>query len=149
MTVGSLQKQAGNFIEPTLESTKAAAASAPQLSAGDQSRSSITMVNAPGEQSYPITSFVYDFVFKEMSSNPNINEAKARALVDFITWTITDGQQFGPDLGYVPLPENVVSLNQQTLKSLTFNGQPVQQLHKPLPLLGLIDKDLSPKVSIR
>jgi phosphate transport system substrate-binding protein len=99
--------------------------SAPQLPAGDQSWSSITMVNAPGEQSYPITSFVYDFVFKEMSSNPDINEAKARALVDFITWTITDGQQFGPDLGYVPLPENVVSLNQQTLKSLTFNGQPV------------------------
>jgi phosphate transport system substrate-binding protein len=77
----------------------------------------------PCEQSYP--SYVYDFVFKEMSSNPNINEAKARALVDFITWTITDGQQFGPDLGYVPLPENVVSMNQQTLKSLTFNGQPV------------------------
>ena len=48
MTVGSLQKQAGSFIEPTLESTKAAAAaSAPQLPAGDQSWSSITMVNAP------------------------------------------------------------------------------------------------------
>lgn len=126
MTVGSVQNQAGNFIEPTLESTKAAAAaSAPQLPAGDQSWSNITMVNAPGEQSYPITSFVYDFVFKEMSNNPSINAAKAKALVDFITWTITDGQQFGPELGYVPLPENVVSLDMQTLKSLTFNGKPV------------------------
>jgi phosphate transport system substrate-binding protein len=126
MTVGTVQNSAGNFIEPTLGSTKAAAAaSAPQLPAGDQSWSNITMVNAPGEQSYPITSFVYDFVFKEMSSNPKINEAKAKELVDFIAWTITDGQQFGPDLGYVPLPENVVSLDQQTLLSLTFKGKPV------------------------
>jgi phosphate transport system substrate-binding protein len=81
--------------------------------------SNITMVNAPGEQSYPITSFVYDFIFKEMSNAPSINEAKARALVEFITWTITDGQQFGPDLGYVPLPENVVNLDLQT-HSITF-----------------------------
>ena len=37
MTVGSVQNQAGNFIEPALESTKAAAASAPQIPACDQS----------------------------------------------------------------------------------------------------------------
>jgi phosphate transport system substrate-binding protein len=53
MTVGgTVQNQAENLIEPTLESTRAvAAASAPQLPAGDQSWSNITMVNAPGEQS--------------------------------------------------------------------------------------------------
>jgi phosphate transport system substrate-binding protein len=69
-SVGSVQNQAGNFIEPSLESTKAAAAaSAPKLPAGDQSSSHITMVNAPGEN-HTVTSFVYDFVFKELSNNP-------------------------------------------------------------------------------
>jgi phosphate transport system substrate-binding protein len=126
MTVGTVQNQAENHIEPTLESTSAAAAaSAPQLPTGDQSWTNVTMVNAPGADSYPITSFVYDFVFKELSNNPSINAAKAKALVDFRTWTITYGQLFAPELGYVPLPENVVNLDMQTLRSLTFNGQPV------------------------
>lgn len=126
MTVGTIQNKVGNFIEPTLESTKAAAAaSAPQLPAGDQSWSNITMVNAPGEQSYPITSFVYVFQFKEINNNPSLNQAKAKALVDFIIWTLTDGQQFGPDLGYVPLPKNIVDLDMETLKSLTIDGKPV------------------------
>jgi phosphate transport system substrate-binding protein len=70
--------------------------------------------------------YIIRLVFKELSNNPSINAAKA--LVDFITWTITDGQQFGPELGYVPLPENVVNLDMQTLKSLTFNGQPIAAL---------------------
>jgi hypothetical protein len=34
-----------------------------------QSWSNITMVNAPGEN-HTVTSFVYDFVFKELSNNP-------------------------------------------------------------------------------
>ena len=49
---------------------------------------------------------------------------KARALAEFVNWAITDGQQFASPLHYVPLPESVVQHNQQTLKSLTFNGQP-------------------------
>ena len=32
-----------------------------------------------------------------------------------------DGQQFAPDLGYVPLPEQVVQLNKETLRRLTIN----------------------------
>jgi hypothetical protein len=52
---------------------------------------------------------------------------KARALVDFINWAITDGQQFAGELAYVPLPDSVVQHNQETLRSLTFQGEPVLQ----------------------
>jgi hypothetical protein len=62
---------------------------------------------------------------KELSTNPNLDQAKAKALVDFISWAITDGQKVGESLDYVPLPDGVVKLNQDTLKSLTFNGQPL------------------------
>jgi hypothetical protein len=54
-----------------------------------------------------------------------MNEAKAKALVDFINWAITDGQKFSSKLGYVPLPDQVVKADQESLKSLTFNGKPI------------------------
>jgi len=57
-----------------------------------------------------------------MSTNPGLDQTKAKALVDFISWAITDGQKLGPKLGYVPLPAVVVKHNQDTLKSLTFKG---------------------------
>jgi phosphate transport system substrate-binding protein len=130
MKHASVQNQAGNFIQGSLDSTKAAvAAAAPSLPAGDQSQSwtNVTMVNAPGADSYPIASFSYLLLYKELTTNPGLNnQNKAQNLVDFINWAITDGQQFAPEIGYVPLPEQVVQLNQETLRGLTFNGAPLQ-----------------------
>jgi phosphate transport system substrate-binding protein len=130
MKHASVQNQAGSFIQGSLDSTRAAvAAAAPSLPAGDQSQSwtNVTMVNAPGADSYPIASFSYLLLYKELTTNPGLNnQNKAQNLVDFINWAITDGQQFAPDLGYVPLPDRVVQLNQETLRGLTFNGAPLQ-----------------------
>jgi phosphate transport system substrate-binding protein len=126
MPYAYIQNQAGNFVEPTLDSTKAAVAAASQsLPKGDASWEHVSVVNAPGTNSYPIASFSYLLLFKELSTNPNIDQAKAKALVDFISWAITDGQQVADDLSYVPLPQEVVQLNQETLRSLTFQGQPL------------------------
>jgi phosphate transport system substrate-binding protein len=126
MPAGSVQNKAGKFIEPTLESTRAAVAeSAPNLPAGDASWSNVTMVNAPGADSYPIASFSYLLVPKELSNNPSMTVQKAKALVDFINWAVTDGQKFAPDLGYVPLPDNEVQKVKETLNGLTFNGNPL------------------------
>src|ERR687896_929663 len=130
MKHASVQNEAGNFIQGSLDSTRAAVAvAAPSLPAGDQSQSwtNITMVNAPGADSYPIASFSYLLLYKELTTNPGLNnQNKAQNLVDFINWAITDGQQFAPELGYVPLPDQVVQLNQETLRGLTFNGAPLQ-----------------------
>lgn len=124
MPYAYLQNQAGKFIEPTLESTRAAvAATAPTLPKGDASWEHISVVNAPGGDSYPVASFSYLILFKELSTNPSIDQAKAKALVDFMSWAITEGQQSADDLSYVPLPAEIVKLNQETLKSLTFQGK--------------------------
>jgi hypothetical protein len=53
------------------------------------------------------------------------SERKAKALADFISWAITDGQKLAPNLHYVPLPAVVVKHNQDTLNSLTFKGTPL------------------------
>jgi phosphate transport system permease protein/phosphate transport system substrate-binding protein len=126
MTYAFLQNKEGKFIEPTLESTKAAAAAAAQsLPAGDKSWETVSLVDPPGADSYPVASFSYLLLYKELSTDPNIDQSKAKALVDFISWAITDGQKLAPNLAYVPLPDQVVKLDQDTIKSLTFQGKPL------------------------
>jgi phosphate transport system permease protein/phosphate transport system substrate-binding protein len=146
MDYASLMNSAGNFVEPTLNSTQAAAQNAIimntsgttitnssstaggsiSLPAGDQPWNHVSLLDAPGADSYPIASFSYLLLYKELSTNINSME-KAQALAQFVNWAITDGQQFASPLHYVPLPESVVQHNQQTLRSMTFNGQPVFQ----------------------
>jgi phosphate transport system substrate-binding protein len=121
-----IQNKEGNFIEPSIASTRAAvAAQSGALPKGDQPWTNVTMVNAGGKDSYPIASFSYLLLYKELSTDPNIDEPKAKALVDFIAWAITDGQKTGESLNYVPLPDTVVKLDQDTLKSLTYKGKPL------------------------
>ncbi len=144
MDYASLMNSAGNFVEPTVASTQAAvqnaismngtsigtnatsSGSAISLPSGDQLWTHVSLLDAPGADSYPIASFSYLLLYKELSTNIDSME-KAQALAQFINWAITDGQQFASPLHYVPLPESVVQHNQQTLRSLTFNGQPVFQ----------------------
>ena len=121
-----IQNKEGNFVEPSLNSTMAAVQSyVATLPKGDGVWTDVTLVNAAGADSYPIASFSYLLLNKEVSTNPNLDQAKAKALVDFISWAITDGQKMAESLDYVPLPDGVVKLDQDTLKSLTFKGQPI------------------------
>jgi phosphate transport system permease protein/phosphate transport system substrate-binding protein len=94
------------------------------LPAGNEPWRDVSLLNAPGANSYPIASFSYLLLYQDLSTNIDSME-RARALVDFIQWAITDGQQFASELSYVPLPDPVVQHNMQTLESLTFQGQPV------------------------
>jgi phosphate transport system substrate-binding protein len=142
MDYASLMNREGNFVEPTIDSTQAAAQAAIimnsssaanntsgstiSLPGGDQSWTHVSLLDAPGADSYPIASFSYLLLYKELSTNIDSME-KAQALAQFVNWAITDGQQFASPLHYVPLPDSVIQHNQQTLRSLTFNGQPVFQ----------------------
>ena len=153
-----IQNMEGNFVEPSLDSTRAAVEAAVlsgndgtnttattsnnstgttnatdtqnmtsiDLPAGTEPWRDVSLLNAPGANSYPIASFSYLLLYQDLSTNIDSME-RARALVDFIQWAITDGQQFASELSYVPLPDPVVQHNMQTLESLTFQGQPVLQ----------------------
>lgn len=122
-----IKNNAGKFVEPTLDSVKMAAADVASkgLPKGDASWEKVTLLNDKTSGAYPIASFTYLLLPKDLGKSPNMNEAKAKALVDFISWAITDGQKFASKLGYVPLPDQVVKLDQDTIKSLTFNGKPI------------------------
>ncbi|HJS63932.1 MAG TPA: hypothetical protein VJ767_03630 [Nitrososphaeraceae archaeon] len=124
----SVQNNEGNFIKPSLNSTAAVISSSTTgLPDGIGSWKDVSVVNAHGSDSYSIASFTYLLLFKELGTNPSIDETKAKALVDFISWAITDGQKFASGLEYVTLPDEVVKLNQEILKSLIFKGNPILQ----------------------
>jgi phosphate transport system substrate-binding protein len=126
----AVKNQEGNFILPTVNSTVAAvvaaiSAAGATLPSGNETWENVSITNPTGAESYPISSFSYLLLPQDFSENPSMTEEKAQKLVEFIRWAINEGQQFAEPLGYVPLPEEVVYLNQGTLDSLTFAGNPI------------------------
>jgi phosphate transport system substrate-binding protein len=99
---GAIQNREGKFIKATLAGVTAAAAADADLVQQDI-RTSIT--NAPGPDSYPVSSFTY-FLVPSTISNP----AKAKVIKDFLHWMLTDGQKDAEPLGYSPLPQPVLTL---------------------------------------
>ena len=104
---GSVQNMAGEFSKASVESVTAAAAAAAKQMPPDF-RVSIT--NAPGNGVYPISSFTWILLYESAK-----DKAQARAMVDFMKWALTDGQKFAPDLGYAPLPADVIKLEMAAL----------------------------------
>src|SRR5438132_8225068 len=126
MKVGKIRNPTGNFISPSLASTAAAAASAPTFPSPDGDWNNVTILNAAGANSYPIASFTYLLVYKELNTiGTSMTQAKAQALVDFLWWCVHNpgGQQYAAGLVYPPLPQTVVTLDEQAIRSITFNAQ--------------------------
>jgi phosphate ABC transporter phosphate-binding protein len=125
MTVAAIQNPAVNWILPTLNSIQIAVQSAASggLPAGSGDWSSVNLLNAPDSQAYPIVSFTYLLVYKDLNVIPGMTQTKATALVQFLWWVVHDGQQNAPALAYVQLPANVVQIDEASIKSITFNGQ--------------------------
>ncbi|MEO9295605.1 MAG: phosphate ABC transporter permease subunit PstC [Nitrososphaera sp.] len=129
MPYAFLQNKEGNFVEPSFDSIKAAISSSiSSLPKGEDSWSNVSVTNAAGKDSYPIASFSYLLLYKELGDNPSIDKEKAKTIFEFILWAITDGQQYAARLGYVPLPDEVVKINKETLQSFTFHGQSLSSI---------------------
>lgn len=117
------------FIEPSLETVRSAAAEASKnLPAADGDWSKVSIVNQPGKNSYPISSFSYLLVYKNLDNIPKMDKEKAKALVHLIDWMITDGQEFASALEYVPLPDEVTEIGEQGLALLKFEGEHLYSL---------------------
>ncbi len=117
----------GNFVVASPETTTAAAASAGPLPAGDGDWSSVSIIDLPGANAYPISTFTYILVHKELYNDQSkIGNTTAKTLVDFLWWMVHDGQSFATGLYYAPLPDSVVIINEATISSITYNGQPVR-----------------------
>ncbi|MEM2098429.1 MAG: phosphate ABC transporter substrate-binding protein PstS [Candidatus Bathyarchaeia archaeon] len=125
MPVAAIQNPAGNFVAPTLASTTAAAESLPTstLPSGSGDWSTVSILNAPGANAYPIVVPTYMLLYQELNVVPGMTQDKAKQLVDFIWYVVHEGQQFAAGLQYAALPANLISINEATLRSITYNGQ--------------------------
>ena len=125
MSYAKVQNAEGNYILPDLNSTAAAAASAAgSLPAGNSDWSHVSITNATGAGSYPISTFTYILVYQELDVYPSgMTQAKAQALVAFLRWAISTGQTTATSLTYAPLPSAVVTQDGATIDMITFNGQ--------------------------
>src|SRR5712691_11133539 len=107
---GSVQNMAGEFSKASVESvTAAAAAAAKQMPADFR----VSITNAPGKGVYPISSFTWILLYE----NPK-DKAQSKAMVEFMKWALTGGQKFAPELGYAPLPADVVKLEMAALAKI-------------------------------
>jgi len=111
--VGFVKNKAGKVVEPTLQSVTAAAAGAKAIPA--DLRASI--VNADGDAAYPISGFTWQLAYQKQT-----DKAKATALTRLLWWETHDGQKFTTDLGYAPLPNDLVKAAEEKIKSITVDG---------------------------
>lgn len=115
-----------NFVRPSLTNVTYAvqnATSAVTLPYGNQSWASVSLLNAKGRDSYPIVSFSYLIVYKELNILPGMTLDKAKALVDFLWFAVHSGQNLAASLAYVPLSPGVIAIDEFSIESMTFDGQ--------------------------
>jgi phosphate transport system substrate-binding protein len=111
-----IENAAGKFIEPSLASVTAAAASA-KLRPETEFR--VSIINPPGDDAYPIASFTWLLVQRDARDG-----TKAKLIRDFLGWMITpEAQKMAEELKYAPLPVEVVKLVQARLGTLKAGGK--------------------------
>jgi phosphate transport system substrate-binding protein len=117
LPVGSVRNQAGTFVEPTIESTTAAAAGAAKSMPADFR---VSLTNPPGDTAYPIASFTWLLVYRDQPE-----PTKGQAIVKLLWWASHEGQKYASDLLYAPLPPEVVKLVEAKIRQITSQGKPL------------------------
>ena len=75
----------------------------------------ISIANAPGKESYPISSMTWILVYQNQT-----DRVKGAKLVNFLRWAYKDGEKAAASLDYAPLPAPMVAQLQNRLKTIRF-----------------------------
>jgi phosphate transport system substrate-binding protein len=105
LSMASLQNKSGKFVKP---SDASGAATLANVQFPENLR--IWPDDPTGAEDYPIATFTWLLLYKKYP-----DAAKVKALKDFITYGLTDGQKFSAELGYIPLPPAVVEKSKAAL----------------------------------
>jgi phosphate transport system substrate-binding protein len=110
MPYADIKNAAGNFITPSLDSVTAALATA---RIPDDFR--FSMVNAPGDKTYPIAGVTWLLVYENQK-----DAAKGKKLVEFLNWALTKGEGMASSLDYASLPESVQQRVLERIKTIKY-----------------------------
>ena len=109
-----LKNHDGNFVEPSPETTSAAAA---QLATSLPSDLRYSITDSPGANAYPIAGTTWFLVYLDQT-----DPGKGKTLASFIWWAIHDGQALGKDLFYAPLPPELVTRCEEQIAKMQCGG---------------------------
>jgi phosphate transport system substrate-binding protein len=110
MPYGMVRNTTGAWIAASPQTvTDAAAAVAKNMPADYR----VSITNAPGADSYPISSFTWLLI-----PNPSTDPAKGRVLHDFLLWMLDHGESEAAAMAYAPLPKPVADRVRQTVNGI-------------------------------
>jgi phosphate transport system substrate-binding protein len=111
-----VRNKAGQYVAASVPAVTAAAAGVAQsLPANTDYR--ISIVDAPGAQSYPISSFTWLLVYQHQT-----DAVKGKKIVDFLNWAMTEGEKSAPTLDYAPLPTEMVTTVKAKIATIDLAG---------------------------
>ncbi len=108
LSVPLVENAGGGFPEPGVKSVEAAAAAVTKI--GPNNEISLAELPASAKGAYPISTYTYVIVPLETE--------KAAEMKKFIEYAITEGQEFGPDLEFAPLPKQVVAADKKAIAKI-------------------------------
>jgi len=109
MSFVALKNKAGNYIVPNQDAVADAAAGANFKVKG----MAPDLLDQTHKNAWPITSATYILAYEK-----GADAARQKGVVDFFTWSLNNGQKMAEDLGFVPLPANVVKMVEAEMKNI-------------------------------
>jgi phosphate transport system substrate-binding protein len=105
----ALKNRAGNYIVPNQDAVADAAAGANFKVRG----MAPDLLDQAHKNAWPITSATYMLAYEK-----GADAVKQKGVVDFFTWSLNNGQKMAEELGFVPLPPNVVKMVEAEMKNI-------------------------------
>ena len=101
LSYAAVRNPAGQFVKADLDSITAAA---PETIPIHDLDTGLSILNAPGRNAYPISTFTWLLVPVHQADSQ-----KQSATAQFLRWMLTSGQKQCEALGYAPLPRRIVA----------------------------------------
>ncbi len=117
LSYAQVKNKAGRFIDPSLDSVTAAAASAAQTIPSDLR---FSIVDAPGDTAYPICTATWLLAYKDMD-----DQAKGIALTRLLWWATHDAQRLNKDLEYATVPTQIAARSEEFIRQISVGGKSV------------------------
>jgi phosphate transport system substrate-binding protein len=109
ISFGAIKNPAGNWVKGSIDGVTEAAANVKQMPADYR----VSITNAPGANSYPISSFTWLLIPLHPS-----DAAKEKVIKDMLSWIVSSGESEVSALSYAPLPKSVAAKVLQTIYAL-------------------------------
>ena len=113
-----LVNRSGNVIEPSLQATSLAA----EVELPADTR--ILVTDTEAAEGYPAAGFAWMLLYENLEANRAIRDREqAEALLQFVLWTITEGQDISEFLSFSRIPEAVLQLNLDMLRRVKWRSE--------------------------